>query len=326
MERDKKVVIGIDLGGTKAAGGIFQLEGALLTKEVKKLEGRTGEAVGMLIVDLVNELLHTAEEEGWQVTAIGICVPGIYDENTNTVWAPNIPEWEEFKLKDVVEKGIDISGIPVAIDNDRSCSILAEVWKGKAKGCKHALFVTVGTGIGVGIWANGTVLNGAHGIAGSIGWMGMDVALSSTDHQRGNLEQYASGSGISSYAAKLLEESPEVESGLRKVSKETLSTEDVFKAYETDDPIAVSALETAISYWGVFAANLISTFNPEKIIFGGGVFGPASQFMDKIISVSEQWAQPISFGKVSIEASTLEGDAGLVGAGYLALKSLKDKD
>jgi glucokinase len=325
MEDDKKVVIGIDLGGTKAAGGLFRLEGALLTKRVKKLEGRTGEAVGVLIVDLINGLLRSAKEEGLQVTAIGICVPGIYNEIDSTVWAPNIPGWEEFKLKDVVEQGVSAARIPVAIENDRSCSILAEVWKGKAKGCRHALFVTVGTGIGVGIWANGMVLNGAHGIAGSIGWMGMDVALSSTDRQRGNLEQYASGSGISSHAAKLLEESPGVESSLRRIPKKALSAEDVFKAYRENDPIAVSVLETAIAYWGVFTANLISTFNPEKIIFGGGVFGPASQFMDKIISVSEQWAQPISFGKVSIEASTLEGDAGLVGAGYLALKSLKNK-
>lgn len=324
QESIKNAVVGIDLGGTKVAVGLFAINGDLLWKFAARLEGRTGDAVGALIVGLVGEVLIIAEETGFQVISIGVCVPGIYNETKCTVWAPNIPGWESYPLKTVVEERVNKANIPVFIDNDRSCSILAEVWKGKAKGCRHALFVTVGTGIGLGIWANGMVLNGAHGIAGAIGWMGMDVASISTDGHTGNLEKYASGRGISSHAAQLLEESPEVGSRLRKIPGEHLSSEDVFQAYETDDPIAVAVLETTIAYWGVLTANLISTFNPEIIIFGGGVFGPAAQFMDRIKAVSEHWAQPISYGKVSIEASALEGDAGLVGAAYLALRSLGD--
>ena len=68
-------------------------------------------------------------------------------------------------------------------------------------------------------------------------------------------------------------------------------------------------------------ANLVSLFNPEKIIFGGGVFGPAAQFINRIEDEAQQWAQPISITKVTLEVSSLGGDAGLIGAAQLALRA-----
>jgi len=326
MGHDKVGVIGVDLGGTKVAGGLFLLDGTQLKKKVNKLDGRVGNEVGVLIVKLVNELMALAKKEEFLIKAVGICVPGISDGITQTVWAPNISGWESYPLKKVVEEGINEANVPVFVDNDRSCSILAEVWKGKAKNCDNALFITVGTGIGVGILADGKVLNGANGIAGSIGWLGMDVNFSNKSHQGGNLEHYASGGGISDHAKTLLKESPEMESALRSLDQETLSAEDVFEAYRTGDSVAVFVLDTAVKYWGMCTGNLISIFNPEKIIFGGGVFGPGSQFLDEIKSESKRWAQPISFGKVTVDVSGLGGDAGLIGAGYLALTSLNKSE
>ncbi|THV60097.1 ROK family protein [Flagellimonas alvinocaridis] len=326
MGHDKVGVIGVDLGGTKVAGGLFLLDGTQLKKKVNKLDGRVGNDVGVLIVKLVNELMALAKKEEFLIKAVGICVPGISDEITQTVWAPNISGWESYPLRKVVEEGINEANVPVFVDNDRSCSILAEVWKGKAKNCDNALFITVGTGIGVGILADGKVLNGANGIAGSIGWLGMDVNFSNKSHQGGNLEHYASGGGISDHAKTLLKESPEMESTLRSLDQETLSTEDVFEAYGIGDSVAVFVLDTAVKYWGMCTGNLISIFNPEKIIFGGGVFGPGSQFLEEIKLESKRWAQPISFGNVTVDVSGLGGDAGLIGAGYLALTSLNKSE
>jgi glucokinase len=77
----------------------------------------------------------------------------------------------------------------------------------------------------------------------------------------------------------------------------------------------------AIVYWGQATANLISLFNPEKILFGGGVFGPARRFLEEIRREAARWAQPISMRSVAIEPSALGNDAPLVGAGFLALRS-----
>jgi glucokinase len=83
--------------------------------------------------------------------------------------------------------------------------------------------------------------------------------------------------------------------------------------------MAVAVLDNAIELWGMAAANLVSLFNPEIIVFGGGVFGPAARFLDRIRDEARRWAQPIAIEQVRFVVSTLAGDAGLFGAGRLAM-------
>ena len=104
------------------------------------------------------------------------------------------------------------------------------------------------------------------------------------------------------------------------MTKNLLTGKDIFNAYDAGDKLAIAVIKNAIEYWGMAVANLVSLFNPEKIIFGGGVFGPALKFLDAIYEESKKWAQPISIRQVKLEASALGNDAGLYGAGYLALK------
>ena len=99
------------------------------------------------------------------------------------------------------------------------------------------------------------------------------------------------------------------------------SARDVFAAYERGDPVAKEVITQAVEFWGMAVANLVSLFNPEKIIFGGGVFGPAAQFLGDIYAEARKWAQPISIKQVKLQASKLGGDAGLYGAGCLALQA-----
>jgi glucokinase len=94
---------------------------------------------------------------------------------------------------------------------------------------------------------------------------------------------------------------------------------DVFAAYDRDDEIGVKVIDNAIELWGMAAANLVSVFNPEVIIFGGGVFGPAVKFLDRIYAEAKRWAQPIAIEQVRFVASDLGSDAGLFGAGRLAM-------
>ncbi len=99
----------------------------------------------------------------------------------------------------------------------------------------------------------------------------------------------------------------------------------MFEAIAQGDILALRVLDQAIVHWGMAVANLVSTFNPEKIIFGGGVFGPAAQHIERIHAEAEKWAQPIGFTQVTYEVSTLGGDAGLIGAGSLALKTARNQ-
>ncbi|UCD39019.1 MAG: ROK family protein [Fidelibacterota bacterium] len=318
-------VIGVDLGGTKAAAAVMDKEGQILHRETGLLEHRQGSEVGRLIIDQVEKLLTAVEAEQANIEAVGVSVPGIYYAQTGHVWAPNIPGWEEYPLQTELEDFLKPQGIQAAIDSDRACYILGETWLGSAKGCKDAIFLAVGTGIGAGIMVDGNILRGYQDIAGAIGWLALERPFEQEYVGCGCFEYHASGEGIAKVARSLMDSPAYASSNLRSLRPEELTAQHVFEAYKADDPLAVHVLDECVELWGMAAANLVSLFNPEKIIFGGGVFGPAIQFLDRIVEEAHRWAQPISIQQVTIEASTLGGDAGLLGAGSLALRYIRNK-
>ena len=317
-------VIGIDLGGTKITGSIFDTKGFIVKKVSYLLEKREGEEVGELIRLVIDELIKHLGSNPELVQAIGICVPGIADTKTGQVWAPNIPGWDDYPLQAELEKHVGRYGIKVCIASDRTCYILGESWQGQARDCENAVFIAVGTGIGLGILLDGRIIHGHGDIVGAIGWMALQSPFKEEYKECGCFETYASGVGIAKHAQKILRSNAPLykQSTLRHKDVEAITSHDVFLAYMQNDPLAVHVLNKAIEFWGMAAANIVSLFNPEKVIWGGGVFGPAQQFISMIYDEACRWAQPISIKQVTFEHSLLSGDAGLYGAGYLALKSL----
>lgn len=312
--------LGIDLGGTKVAFALFDREGNIRAKENLPLERREGHDVGKLITVTTALKMAAAAAESDAVEAIGISVPGISRHDKGTVWAPNIPGWDDYPL--LREVSTVTGTVPVIIESDRSCYISGEIWKGAARGCRDAIYLAVGTGIGAGITVNGEILRGAHDIAGAIGWMALSRPFRSKYTICGNFEYYASGEGIARQASQYLVRHDKYQGELRKVSGERITTHDVFAARSKGDIAAITIIDLAVEYWGMACANLVSLFNPEKIILGGGVFGPAAELIPAIRQEAEKWAQPISIRQVSFEPSALGGDAGVYGAGFLAMKNI----
>jgi glucokinase len=313
-------VIGLDLGGTKLAGALFSGEGEILDRRSAGLEHRGGKDVGALVTGMTGELLASALRRGVAVSGIGIAIPGIAYHTSGNVWAPNIPGWEEYPLRAELEASIGSPGCRVLVDSDRACSILGERWRGAARGCDHAIFVAVGTGIGLGVLVNGNVLRGAHDIAGATGWMALDRPFRDGYVACGCFEYAASGDGIARVAGDLLREMPEYQGELRRISPGSVTAREVFAAYDRQDPIALRTIDQAVAYWGMATANYVSLFDPDRIIFGGGVFGPAVRFLGAIRKEAEKWAQPISMRKVELVPAELGTDAVLIGAGSLALR------
>jgi glucokinase len=311
-------LLGIDLGGTKLATGLFNNDGKLLSKKFIAIENRRGGEVGELIKNSFLQIKENAEGE--EINSIGISVPGIYHIESGTVWAPNIQGWDDYPLLYEIKKVSD--KIPVTIDSDRACYILGEHWQGNAKECKDAIFLAVGTGIGAGILINGNVLRGAHDIAGAIGWMALAKPFKNEYISCGCFEHYASGEGIAKTAKHFLMKMKDYSGELNNKPIDAITSHDVFAAYENKDVLAKKVIEMCIEFWGMAAANLVSLFNPEKIIFGGGVFGPAIPLIPAIKAEAHKWAQPVSIKQVSFESSALGNDAGIYGAGYLALKNV----
>lgn len=313
-------LIAIDIGGTKIAGALFSDEGELFEKIISPVDERKGAEIGDLACDQIKNLLQKTDG----VKAIGVSVPGIYFPEKGTVWAPNLPEWESFPLKDHIQK--QVKNLSVTIDSDRSCYILGEVWQGNARGCKDAIFLAVGTGIGAGILVDGRVLHGTGNIAGAVGWMGLNRPYRAEYSQYGCFEYHASGEGLVRVAHDYLNKNESYNGELQKTDSSELNTRDVFAAFEKNDPIAVRVIHEAVEFWGMATANLISIFNPEKIIFGGGVFDAAESLLDQIKEETKRWAQPIAINQVSIDIAGLGNEAGIYGAAYLALTSQNSKE
>jgi glucokinase len=303
--------IGVDLGGTKLAAAAFTAAGELLQRESTPLADRQGAAVGALIVEQITQLAERHTLEG-----AGVCVPGLYRSSRGTVWAPNIPGWEDYPLRDELRSAL--GHVSLTIDSDRAAYILGETWRGRAAGARDAIFLAVGTGIGAGILADGRVLRGRGDVAGAIGWLALDRPYAPRYENHGCFEDQASGPGLVRVARDRIERDRSY-TGILRRSGADLDAAAIFAAHEQEDPVAIAVIDNAIELWGMASANLVSLFNPEVIVFGGGVFGPATRFLDRIRAEANRWAQPIAIEQVRFVASTLGSDAGLIGAGRLGM-------
>ena len=294
-------LLALDLGGTKLASALLSVDGELSHRESVPLAGREGRSVGALLVDRAQELCSRDAD----VSAIGVAVPGIYRAERGTVWAPNIPGWDDYPLLEELRGALG-PDVTVRIDSDRAACVLGEAWRGAARGSDNAAFVAVGTGIGVGLLVDGRVLRGHGDIAGAVGWLAVRQPFLPEYRDCGCLEHHASGPGL-------------LKAAHSRGAPDGLTTNDLFAAYDAGDPVAVAVLDDAVDLWGMMAANLVSLLNPEILIFGGGIFGPATRFLDRIRAESARWSQPISREQVRFAPSELGGDAALYGAARLAM-------
>lgn len=320
---DKKI-ISVDIGGTKISGALFSLNGKMSNYSKVLLDGRSGNEAGKLVTDLLDNLISVSGVNLIELSGIGISVPGIVYSEEGSVWVPNIKGWNNYPLLKTIKEHLENKEIPVIIESDRTCYLCGELWQGAAKGSRSAVYIGVGTGIGAGIMIDNKLLHGVGDIAGSAGWMALQIPYSDKYDRCGCFEYYASGSGIRERTIDFIKQNTKHQGVLTDKVIEDLTTKDIFDAYDKGDRIAAKVINNAIQMWGMASANIVSLLNPEKIIWGGGVFGPAVKFIPEIYKESCKWAQPISIKQVEYLPSGCSGEAGLIGAAYLVLKQISD--
>jgi glucokinase len=279
-------VLAIDFGGTKTALAFVDDSGRI-SKKQKLPAGRT----------LASSMKQLADYAGAaRVESVGIIVPGIYDPKTGEAWAPNLWGMERVPLRAAAEQTL---GVPIAIASDRAGYVLGEEWLGAARGLSDVVFVSVGTGIGVGILSGGRVIEGARGIAGAAGWMVLGGAWKEEYRQCGGWETEAAGPALA-----------------RRGGME--SAEAVVAAARAGDRNALGALDETADYLALGIAGLIAVLNPEMVVLGGGLMQASDLLLDRIRSNALRWTQPIAAETTRIEMTALGEDAGLLGAARLA--------
>lgn len=222
--------IALDIGGTKIASAIFFPDGSMMFNRKRLLKGRTGHEVGKLAADILAKLLTVARRSRIHIDGIGVCIPGIVYSQTNRVWAPNIPGWDNYPLYEEL-RSVTPPGIEIYIDSDRTCYMYGEMWQGAAKECHSAIFIAVGTGIGAGIIIDGHVLHGANDIIGATGWMALQPPYREEYDACGCFEYYASGNGIGARVRDAVRANKAYKGKLRQKPICRISAYDVFSAY-----------------------------------------------------------------------------------------------
>ncbi|SDB82916.1 glucokinase [Pelagirhabdus alkalitolerans] len=297
--------IGIDIGGTKVAIALVNEEGTILAQE-KLLTDQTIPPKDMIdqIINTTKSILETQQISVQSLAGIGIGAPGPIDTQKGEISRPpNLKDWVNIPVVEMMEQAFNV---PVAFENDATAAALAEKWLGAAKVCDDFIYVTISTGIGAGIYANSKLLTGRKGNAGDIGHTVVNPSFGTCAcGQMGCIEHIASGTAISKKGSELLNQS--------------LSTADVFERFNQKDPIITPYMDDVLRALGAMCVSLINTFEPERIIFGGGVSKVGAPLLDPIRDYIRQYALNPDNRATPIQVATLDQNAGVIGAAALIL-------
>lgn len=315
-----KKLLGIDLGGTTIKFGILTLEGHV--QEKWAIETNILEDGKHIVPDIVASIKHRLDLYGLtkaDFVGIGMGSPGAVDREKKTVTGAFNLNWKETqKVGSVIEAE---TGIPFAIDNDANVAALGERWVGAGENNPDVVFMTLGTGVGGGIIADGNLIHGVAGAGGEIGHMIVEPehGFACTCGNEGCLETVASATGVVR-VARLLAESYEGDSAIKASidNGEAVSSKDIFTAAQAGDTFADSVVEKVGFYLGLAAANLGNILNPDSVVVGGGVSAAGEFLRSRIEKHFNRFAFPQVRKTTKIKIAELGNDAGIIGAASLA--------
>jgi glucokinase len=309
------LTIGVDVGGTKIAAGVFDPDGTIIQKRIRETPAREVRATEDAIIGVVDELCTRHEIE-----AVGIGAAGYIDALRATVlFAPNLA-WRDEPLKNMVEEAV---GLPVVVENDANAAAWGEFRFGAGADVDELLMVALGTGIGGGIVLRGELFRGTFGIAGEFGHVKLvpDGRVCGCGN-RGCWEQYASGKALVREVREVADaESPAAAAilGLAGGDPAAITGQMVTTAAKDGDRLCIEAFDTIGTWLGRGLADLASIFDPGVVVIGGGVSEAGGLLLDPARAtyrreLSGRGHRP----EMEIRLAALGNSAGMSGAADLA--------
>ncbi|MFL5809834.1 MAG: ROK family protein [Flavisolibacter sp.] len=308
--------IGVDIGGTNTKYGIVNHRGDIIEKgEIKTDAYKTIETFIDALYDVLQPIIEQHEKEG-KVKGIGVGAPngnyytGMIEYAPNLHWKGVIPV-----AKIVTQK----FGLPCSLTNDANAAAVGEMNYGAARGMRDFIMITLGTGVGSGIVANGQLILGHDGFAGELGHT--TIRPGGRKHWSteidGSLEAYCSATGIVITARELLKEHQD-ESMMRKYDANKLDSKTVYECAVKGDKLAQEAYRFTGQILGEALANFVMFSSPEAIVLFGGVIKAGDLILEPTRKHMEKNLLPIFQNKVKLIFSELkEADAAILGASAL---------
>ncbi len=309
----KKYDICLDVGGTKVLGVIFNEKKEIiyrLKKRSKAGENKTQD-IEQVIIGVVEEMIRESGIDKKEIRAIASCAPGVIDQDTGiVVRTPNLP-MRNYDMKGAMEKHF---GIPFFVGNDVNLGVLGEYKYGAGQGYRNIVGFFVGTGLGGGLILNGELYTGNQFKAAEYGHMILDPEGPLCNcGQRGCLETFSSKQGMSAYIRQ------QVSRGRDSMMAEAVAdgvfrSKKLKKALAAKDKVAVEAVDRACHYLAIATGNMINTFSPDLILYGGGVIEAVGDlFLEKILDEVGRYCWPEILESTEIKIAALGDDSILYG-------------
>jgi glucokinase len=306
----------VDLGGTELRAAVVDDAGAVLAFAATATDSYGGpDAVVAQIVDLAARVQAEAGQP--PIVGVGVCAPGPLDPWAGIVLAaPTLFGWGEVPLAALLQARL---GHPVRLENDANAAALGEWTFGAGRGTQNMVFVTVSTGIGGGVIADGRLLHGRRGMAAEIGHMTIDLRSTQTLFGGGSgiWEALASGSALGQEATRVAA-GPDGAALREAAGGATITARHVVAAARQGDRLALALVAEEARLLGIGFVNLLHLYSPERIIVGGGL-SAAMDLMQEEIGRTIRDRALAAYRDVPVVVAALGGNAGLVGAATLVL-------
>ncbi len=323
----EKLVLGIDLGGTKILTALIDANGNLRARDRIVTPAEKGpSAVMEAIRESATRCFEQLSIDGDGIEALGIGAPGPSNPDRGILFtSPNLPGWKDVPLVEIFEKVFEKK---IFFINDANAAALAEFKFGAAKGLRHVIYITVSTGIGGGIIIDGKLYTGAIGTAGELGHTTIDDKGPRCNC--GNIgcwEVLASGTALARDAQQEIRQG--AETTILEYASGDIAQVDakaIQMAAEAGDALAGELISRAAHYLGVGLANLLNTFNPQMIVIGGGVSKIGDRLLTPAFQTARERAYDAAYSAVKFAVAKLETDSGVLGAAAYAWEKLTEQE
>lgn len=316
----EKLILGVDIGGTKVAAGLVNTRGEIGFKTRVPMVASGDAAAGLAAVCSAIDAVRQANP-GANIAAIGISSPGPLDPTAGVVInPPNLPCWRNFPLADEVRKAYSL---PTRVDNDANAAGLAEALWGAAVGYKNVFYATLGTGIGTGIVFDGKLYHGRTGAAAEGGHMSIDFHGPRCGcGKRGCIEVLASGPAIGQRARNTLERAGARGAKLIELaggSLEKVTAEVVGDAWRAGDQLAAEILQKTCELLTCWLGSVVDLLEPDVMVIGGGVGELIEGWFEYIRKLLPRWSINQRCQEIPLVRAKYLADSGIAGAAALCL-------
>jgi glucokinase len=315
----REFAIGVDVGGTKVAGGLVNKRGELTKVLRVPMNPRGTPTEGFAAVTAVLDEVVDAHAETDELIPIGVCAPGPLDPLTGVVLnPPNVPCWRDFPLVAEIQRRY---GVTAKLDNDANAAALAESLWGAGRGHSNVFYACIGTGIGTGIVVDGKIFHGRTGSAAEGGHVSIDYRGPACNcGKKGCIESLASGTAIARRAREAVTENEKAGASLLALAEgdaAAIRSEMIGAAAEKGDALAQQILLDTQEFLAIWLGNIVDLLEPDVMVLGGGVSEMLRPYFKQIQARLTGWCVNSRCGEIPLVPAQYGENSGIAGGAAL---------